>query len=145
VLYIILFSPHYCCIILLDIITDCVILLDKRNFLEDFVRQSLLPLTVPINTETLKMLNDDERKVVLAILEDDSDEKSAQLVKVLRSAASANRDLVFGYVGVKQWEGFVETFDISKSSQLPKLLVWDRNEEYELVSKMLLQESISTS
>jgi hypothetical protein len=39
----------------------------------------------------------------------------------------------------------VETFDISKSSQLPKLLVWDRNEEYELVSKMLLQESISTS
>jgi protein disulfide-isomerase A1 len=109
------------------------------------VRQSLLPLTVPINTETLKMLNDGERKVVLAILEDDSDEKSAQLVKVLRSAASANRDLVFGYVGVKQWEGFVETFDISKSSQLPKLLVWDRNEEYELVSKMLLQESISTS
>jgi protein disulfide-isomerase A1 len=41
------------------------------------VRQSLLPLTVPINTETLKMLNYDERKVVLAILEDDSDEKSA--------------------------------------------------------------------
>ncbi|KAK3142585.1 hypothetical protein QOZ80_4BG0348570 [Eleusine coracana subsp. coracana] len=105
----------------------------EGNFLEDFMRQSLLPLTVPINTETLKMLNDDERKVVLAILEDDSDEKSAQLVKVLRSAASANRDLVFGYVGVKQWEEFVETFDISKSSQLPKLLVWDRNEEYELV------------
>ncbi|XP_062225674.1 protein disulfide isomerase-like 5-2 [Phragmites australis] len=105
----------------------------EGNFLEDFVRQSLLPLTVPINTETLKMLNDDERKVVLAILEDDSDDKSAQLVKVLRSAANANRDLVFGYVGVKQWEEFVETFDISKSSQLPKLLVWDRNEEYELV------------
>ncbi|KAL6885883.1 hypothetical protein ACP4OV_010144 [Aristida adscensionis] len=105
----------------------------EGNFLEDFVRQSLLPLTVPINTETLKMLNDDERKVVLAILEDDSDENSAQLVKVLRSAANANRDLVFGYVGVKQWEEFVETFDISKSSQLPKLLVWDRNEEYELV------------
>ncbi|KAL6650598.1 hypothetical protein ACP70R_009523 [Stipagrostis hirtigluma subsp. patula] len=105
----------------------------EGNFLEDFVRQSLLPLTVPINTETLKMLNDDERKVVLAILEDDSNENSAQLVKVLRSAANANRDLVFGYVGVKQWEEFVETFDISKSSQLPKLLVWDRNEEYELV------------
>ncbi|XP_062184409.1 protein disulfide isomerase-like 5-2 [Phragmites australis] len=105
----------------------------EGDFLEDFVRQSLLPSTVPINTETLQMLNDDERKVVLAILEDDSDDNSAQLVKVLRSAANANRDLVFGYVGVKQWEEFVETFDISKTSQLPKLLVWDRNEEYELV------------
>jgi protein disulfide-isomerase A1 len=103
--------------------------------LEDFVRQSLLPLVVPINTETLKMLNDDERKVVLTILEDDSDENSTQLVRVLRSAANANRDLVFGYVGIKQWDEFVETFDVSKSSQLPKLLVWDRNEEYELVSK----------
>jgi protein disulfide-isomerase A1 len=116
-----------------------VLLLDIGNFLEDFVRQSLLPLAVSINTETLKMLNDDERKVVLAILEDGLDEKSEQLVKVLRSAASANRDLVFGYVGVKQWEEFVETFDISKGSQLPKLLIWDRNEEYEVVSKMLLQ------
>jgi len=109
--------------------------LDLGNFLEDFVRQSLLPLVVPINTETLKMLNDDERKVVLTILEDDSDENSTQLVQILRSAASANRDLVFGYVGIKQWDEFVETFDVSKSSQLPKLLVWDRNEEYELVSK----------
>lgn len=105
----------------------------EGNFLEDFVRQSLLPLVVPINTETLKMLNDDERKVVLTILEDDSDENSTQLVQILRSAASANRDLVFGYVGIKQWDEFVETFDVSKSSQLPKLLVWDRNEEYELV------------
>ncbi|KAJ1271052.1 hypothetical protein BS78_06G099500 [Paspalum vaginatum] len=105
----------------------------EENFLEEFVRQSLLPLVVPINTETLKMLNDDERKVVLTILEDDSDENSTQLVKVLKSAATANRDLVFGYVGIKQWDEFVETFDVSKSSQLPKLLVWDRNEEYELV------------
>lgn len=105
----------------------------EGNFLEDFVRQSLLPLVVPINTETLRMLNDDERKVVLTILEDDSDENSTQLVKVLKSAANANRDLVFGYVGTKQWDEFVETFDVSKSSQLPKLLVWDRNEEYELV------------
>ncbi|EAZ30795.1 hypothetical protein OsJ_14861 [Oryza sativa Japonica Group] len=105
----------------------------EGSFLEDFIRQSLLPLTVPINTETLKMLDDDDRKVVLAILEDDSDETSSQLVKVLRSAANANRDLVFGYVGIKQWDEFVETFDISKSSQLPKLIVWDRNEEYEVV------------
>ncbi|CAM0904611.1 unnamed protein product [Alopecurus aequalis] len=105
----------------------------EGHFLEDFIKQSLLPLTVPINTETLKLLDDDDRKVVLAILEDDSDENSTQLVKVLRSAANANRDLVFGFVGVKQWEEFVETFDVSKSSQLPKLIVWDRNEEYEQV------------
>uniref|UniRef100_A0A0D9W530 Thioredoxin domain-containing protein n=1 Tax=Leersia perrieri TaxID=77586 RepID=A0A0D9W530_9ORYZ len=51
----------------------------------------------------------------------------------VESAANANRDLVFGYVGVKQWDEFVETFDISKSSQLPKLIVWDRNEEYEVL------------
>ena len=68
------------------------------HFLEDFIKQSLLPLTVPINTETLKLLDDDDRKVVLAILEDDSNENSTQLVKLLRSAATANRDLVFGYV-----------------------------------------------
>ena len=115
------------------------------RFLEDFIRQSLLPLTVPINTETLKLLDDDDRKVVLAILEDDSDVNSTQLVKILRSAAHANRDLVFGYVGVKQWEEFVETFDVSKSSQLPKLLVWDRNEEYELVSLTLTSVIYSSS
>ncbi|KAL5197877.1 hypothetical protein ABZP36_001389 [Zizania latifolia] len=64
------------------------------SFLEDFIWQSLLPLIVPINTETLKMLDDDDRKVVLTILEDNLDENALQLVKVLRSAANANRDLV---------------------------------------------------
>ncbi|KAG8059025.1 hypothetical protein GUJ93_ZPchr0002g25559 [Zizania palustris] len=107
---------------------------DDGAFLEDFIRQSLLPLTVPINKETVKMLNDDGRKVVLTFLEDgESDENSLRLIKVLRSAATANRDLVFGYVGVKQWEEFTETFDVSKSSQLPKMIVWDKNEEYEVV------------
>ncbi|KAL5203174.1 hypothetical protein ABZP36_014126 [Zizania latifolia] len=76
---------------------------------------------------------DDDRKVVLTILEDDSDENALQLAKVLRSAANANHDLVSGYVGAKQWAEFVETFDIARSSQLPKLLVWDRN-EYEVNS-----------
>ncbi|XP_062219281.1 protein disulfide isomerase-like 5-3 [Phragmites australis] len=105
----------------------------EGTFLEDFIRQSLLPLTVPINRETVKMLNDDERKVVLTILDDEADEYSPQLIKILRSAANANHDLVFGYVGVKQWEEFTETFDVSKSSQLPKMVVWDGNEEYEVV------------
>ncbi|KAL6899796.1 hypothetical protein ACP4OV_006454 [Aristida adscensionis] len=102
-------------------------------FLEDFIRQSLLPLTLPINRETVKMLDDDERKIVLTILEDDSDENSPQLIKVLRSAANANHDLVFGYVGVKQWEEFTETFDVSTKSPLPKMVVWDGNGEYEVV------------
>ncbi|TVU29785.1 hypothetical protein EJB05_21371, partial [Eragrostis curvula] len=105
----------------------------EGTFLEDFIRQSLLPLTVPINRETVKLLDDDDRKVVLTILDDETDENSPQLIKVLRSAASANHDLIFGYVGVKQWEEFTETFDVSKSSRQPKMIVWDRDEEYEVV------------
>ncbi|XBH78876.1 protein disulfide isomerase-like 5-3 [Triticum dicoccoides] len=105
----------------------------EGTFLEDFIRQSLLPITVPINAETVKMLKDDDRKVVLAVLQDDSDETSMRLIKVLRSAANANHDLVFGYVGVNQWEEFTEPFHDSKSSQLPKLVVWDKDEEYEVV------------
>jgi hypothetical protein len=105
--------------------------------LEDFIRNSLLPLVVPMNRETVKMLNDDGRKVVLMILQDDeSDENSPRLIKVLRSAASANRDLVFGYVGVNQWEEFTETFDV-KSSELPTMIVWDKKEEYEIVSRSI--------
>ena len=74
-------------------------------------------------------------KLFLTILEDESYENAPQLIKVLRSAANANHGLVFGYVGVKQWEEFTETFDVSKSSQLPKMTISDRNEEYEVVSR----------
>uniref|UniRef100_A0ACD5YNL6 Uncharacterized protein n=1 Tax=Avena sativa TaxID=4498 RepID=A0ACD5YNL6_AVESA len=105
----------------------------EGTFLDDFIRQSLLPKTLPINAETLKMLKDDDRKVVLTVLEDESDETSMQLIKVLRSAANANHDLVFGYVGVKQWEEFTKPFHDSKSSQLPNMVVWDKDEEYEVV------------
>ena len=111
-----------------------IIVVDAGTFLDDFIRQSLLPITVPINAETLKMLKDDDRKVVLTVLGDESDESSMQLIKVLRSAANANHDLVFGYVGVKQWEEFTKPFHDSKSSQLPKMVVWDKDEEYEVVS-----------
>ncbi|OEL27780.1 Protein disulfide isomerase-like 5-3 [Dichanthelium oligosanthes] len=104
----------------------------EGTFLEDFIRQSLLPLTVPINKETVKLLKDDGRKTVLTILDDESDENSPQLIKVLRSAANANHDLVFGYLGVNQWLEFTETFDV-KGSQLPKIIVWDTKEEYEVV------------
>lgn len=102
-------------------------------FLEDFIKQSLLPLAVPINYETLKLLKDEERKIVLTIMEDELDEKSLKLIKILRAAASANRDLIFGYIGVKQWEDFVDVFGVKKGMKLPKMIVWDRNEEYCIV------------
>ncbi|KAK9111873.1 hypothetical protein Scep_019392 [Stephania cephalantha] len=105
----------------------------EDNFLEDFVKQNLLPLSIPINYDTLKLLNGDERKIVVTIVEDETDEKSLKLIKLLRAAASANRDLVFGYFGVKQWEDFADTFEVNKKTKLPKMIVWDRNEEYSLV------------
>ncbi|KAG6738799.1 hypothetical protein POTOM_058421 [Populus tomentosa] len=102
----------------------------EEEFMEEFITQNSLPLAVPINSETLKVLKDDQRKIVLTILEDDSEEKSQNLIKILKAAASANRDLVFGYVGVKQWEEFTETFGANKETKLPKMIVWDGDEEY---------------
>jgi len=102
--------------------------------MEEFITQNSLPLAVPINSETLKVLKDDQRKIVLTIMEDDSEEKSQNLIKILKAAASANRDLVFGFVGVKQWEEFTETFGANKETKLPKMIVWDGDEEYLSVS-----------
>ncbi|GAB4861442.1 Protein disulfide isomerase-like 5-2 [Ancistrocladus abbreviatus] len=101
-----------------------------EKFLEDFIKQNLFPLCMPINSETLKSLKEDERKIVLAVVEDEDDEKSMELIKLLKAAASANRDLVFSYVGFKQWQDFVETFGIDKKTRLPRMVVWDGNEEY---------------
>ncbi|EEF28509.1 protein disulfide-isomerase 5-2 [Ricinus communis] len=105
----------------------------EEKFLEDFIKQNFLPPAVPMNHDTLKILKDDERKIVLTIMEDESDEKSQKLIKLLKAAASANRDLVFGYVGVKQWEGFADTFGGNKKTKLPKMVVWNGDEEYLLV------------
>uniref|UniRef100_A0A5B7A5Z6 Thioredoxin domain-containing protein n=1 Tax=Davidia involucrata TaxID=16924 RepID=A0A5B7A5Z6_DAVIN len=102
----------------------------EEKFLEDFIKQSLFPLAMPINHETLKSLKDDERKIVLTIMEDEADEKSKELIKLLKAAASANRDLLFCYVGVKQWEDFAESFEVTKKTKLPKMIVWDGNEDY---------------
>lgn len=102
----------------------------EEHFFEDYIKQSLLPLALPINEETLKLLKDDQRKIALTIVEDESDEKSKDLVKLLKAAASANRDLVFGYVGFKQFEEFAESFEVNKKTQLPKMVIWDGNEEY---------------
>jgi protein disulfide-isomerase A1 len=122
--------------LLLYIIISCSYLSIKlaEEFMEEFITQNSLPLAVPINSETLKVLKDDQRKIVLTILEDDSEEKSQNLIKILKAAASTNRDLVFGFVGVKQWEEFTETFGANKETKLPKMIVWDGDEEYLSVS-----------
>ncbi|WOL11942.1 protein disulfide isomerase-like 5-2 [Canna indica] len=105
----------------------------EGQLLENFVRQNQLPLVVPIKFETLKMVNGDQRKVFLTIVEDELNERTLKLIKILRSAATANRHLIFGYVGRKQWGDFVDAFNVTKRSKLPKLLVWDGNEEYHVV------------
>ncbi|KAL2497323.1 Protein disulfide-isomerase 5-2 [Abeliophyllum distichum] len=102
----------------------------EEKFPEDYIKQSLFPLALPINLDTLKLLKDDERKIVLTIVQDETDEKSLELIKFMKAAASANRDLIFGYVGVKQWEDFAESFEVDKKSKLPKMIVWDGNKEY---------------
>ncbi|KAK9929634.1 hypothetical protein M0R45_026727 [Rubus argutus] len=94
----------------------------EEEFLEDFIKQSLFPLAVPINYDTLKSLNDDERKIVLTIVEDEDEEKSKKLIKILKSAASANRDFVFGYVGIKQWGDFADTFGATRRQNYQKWL-----------------------
>ncbi|QCE08008.1 protein disulfide-isomerase 5-2 [Vigna unguiculata] len=100
----------------------------EDEFLEDFVKQNLMPLVVPISYETLKLVKADGRKIVLTIVEDEDEERSRELTKLLKGAASANRDLVFGYVGVKQMDEFAENFDIS--TKLPKMVVWDKSDDY---------------
>ncbi|KAK4433625.1 protein disulfide-isomerase 5-2 [Sesamum alatum] len=102
----------------------------EEKFLEDYIKQSLLPLVLPISHYSLKSLEDDQRKIVLTILEDETEERSKGLLNVLKAAASANRDLIFGYVGFRQWEDFTKSFEVSKKTQLPKMVVWDGNEDY---------------
>ncbi|KAL5715276.1 protein disulfide-isomerase [Ranunculus cassubicifolius] len=102
----------------------------EDKFMEDYIKQNLLPLVMPVTYDTLNSLNDDDREIVLTIMENDSSEKSLALIKLLRAAASANRDLIFGYLGFKQWEDFAETFDVDKNTKLPKMVVWNKNEEY---------------
>lgn len=80
------------------------------------------------------LLKADHRKAVLTIMEDEVEEKSQKLIKLLKAAASANSDLVFAYVGVKQWEDFADTFEANKNTNLPKMIVWDGSEEYLSVS-----------
>ncbi|CAL0303077.1 unnamed protein product [Lupinus luteus] len=100
----------------------------EEKFLEDFVKQNLLPLAVPVSRETLKLMKDDGRKMALTIVEDENEDRSKELIKLLKAAASENRDLIFGYVSIKHMEEFAEKFDIE--TKLPKMIIWDKNDEY---------------
>ncbi|KAL8030993.1 hypothetical protein ABFX02_14G322100 [Erythranthe guttata] len=102
----------------------------EEKFIEDYIKQSLLPLVLPISRDSLKSLKDDQRKVVVTILEDETEETSKEILQVLKAAASANRDLIFGYVGFKQWGDFAQSFEVDKKTLLPKIVVWDGKEEY---------------
>lgn len=103
-----------------------------ENFLEDFVKQNLIPLVVPVSYDTLKLMKADGRKIVMTIVEDENEENSKELIKLLKGAASANRDLIFGYVGVKQMDEFADKFDTS--TKLPKMVIWDKSDDYLSVS-----------
>ncbi|XP_076917353.1 protein disulfide-isomerase 5-2-like [Bidens hawaiensis] len=102
----------------------------EDSFLEEFIKQSLLPLTLPMTEDNLKLLNDDERKIILTIVEDETHYESKTLFKLLRAAASANRDFVFAYVGYNQWKDFAEDFEVGKKTPLPKMVVWDGNDVF---------------
>lgn len=104
-----------------------------EKFLEEFIKQSLFPLVLPINYDTLKLLKDDERKIALTIVEDEDADQTKNLINLLKAAASANRDLVFAYVGAKQWGEFADSFG-DKKATLPKMVIWDGKDDYLMVS-----------
>ncbi|KAI4388813.1 hypothetical protein MLD38_001108 [Melastoma candidum] len=102
----------------------------EENFVEDFVKQNFLPAIVPINRDTLKVLTDDDRNIVLTIVEDEGEDLSKKLFKLLKAAAYANRDLIFAYVGINQFGEFADSFGGTGKNELPKMIVWDGNEQY---------------
>ncbi|MBA0775804.1 hypothetical protein Gotri_010911 [Gossypium trilobum] len=102
----------------------------EGEFLEDFIKQNFLPPVVPLNHETLKLLKDEKRKIVLTITADENEDQTQNLIMLLKAAASTNRDLVFGYFGLKQWEDFADKFEANEKTKLPKIIVWDGDEDY---------------
>ncbi|KAI7750924.1 hypothetical protein M8C21_003089 [Ambrosia artemisiifolia] len=50
---------------------------------EEFIQQNLLPLTLPITGESLKLLKDDKRKIVLTIVEDETHHESKEFIKLM--------------------------------------------------------------
>ncbi|VVB08625.1 unnamed protein product [Arabis nemorensis] len=70
----------------------------------EFICQHLLQTK---KCKTLIQL-EDERNIVLAILKDIAQETAAKLILAMREPAPENRDLVFGYVSVVQFEEFAD-------------------------------------
>ncbi|KAG8493524.1 hypothetical protein CXB51_011069 [Gossypium anomalum] len=100
------------------------------EFLEDFIKQNFLPPVVPLNPETLKLLKDEKRKIVLTITADENEDQTQNLIKLLKAAAFTNRDFVFGYFGLKQWKDFADKFEANEKTKLPKIILWDGDEDY---------------
>lgn len=95
------------------------------------MKQNLIPLVAPVSFDTLTLMKSDGRKIILTIFEDEDEERSKKFIKLLKKAASTNRDLIFGCVGVNRLEDFAEKFDLNK---LPKMVIWDGSDEYLSVS-----------
>ncbi|KAH9298362.1 hypothetical protein KI387_030044, partial [Taxus chinensis] len=102
----------------------------EGGYLEEFIQQNLLPLCVPIRYDTLKLLKEYARPIVLTIMKDEREDESLQLIGTLKDAAFDNRDLIFAYVGLEQWEEFVDTFNVGKKTKFPKIIVWNGDSEY---------------
>ncbi|KZV33089.1 Disulfide isomerase-like protein [Dorcoceras hygrometricum] len=79
----------------------------EEKLLKNYIKQKFFPLVLPVNEEA--------KKFVVTIWSDEGDEKSKGLIKVLR------------------WEDFAESFDVSKKTKLPKMVLWNCNEEYYMV------------
>ncbi|KAL8146715.1 hypothetical protein AgCh_004454 [Apium graveolens] len=74
----------------------------EDKFLEDFIKQSLFPLVLPISQDLLKTLRDDERKIVVTIVEDDHS---------LLECQTLQEGLMFPFT---QEERYVKFFDYQK-------------------------------
>ncbi|GLJ44262.1 hypothetical protein SUGI_0925500 [Cryptomeria japonica] len=105
----------------------------EGGFLNEFIQQSLLPLCVPIRYDTLKLIQEDARPIALTIMKDEREDESLQIIKMLKAAASGNRDLIFAFVGLAQWEEFVDTFNVGEGTKLPIIIVWNGDSEYHSV------------
>ena len=99
----------------------------------EFVSQNLLPLVTPMTWETLRLVKEDGRPVVVAVLESDSTPEAKDFIKKLKMAAPAFRKFVFTYVVGPEWPEFLRPFYIRKDTKLPTVFVWD-DDTFVLVS-----------
>lgn len=109
----------------------------------EFVEQNLLQLVTPMSMETLRLVKEDGRPVVVAVLESDVTPEAKDFVKKLKMAAPANRGFVFTSVVGPEWPAFVRPFNLGKSTTLPTVLIWV-GDTYAMVSLSLTSVSTFT-